>query len=38
MKNKEKEKQEYKEIQITIINISGFTFFIKNYNLLENKV
>lgn len=29
MKNKEKEKQEYKEIQITIINISGFTFFYK---------
>ena len=29
MKNKEEEKQEYMGIQITTINISGFTFFYK---------
>ena len=35
---KRKKKEEYKENQITAMNIFNFTFYIKNYILLKNIV
>ena len=37
-KMKRKKNEEYEESQITTINISGFTFYVKNYMLLKNIV
>ena len=37
-KKKKKKNKEYKESQITTINIFGFTFYIKNHILLKNIV
>ena len=33
-----KKNEEYKEIQITTINIFGFNFYVKNYILLDSIV
>ena len=35
---KRKKNEEYKESQITTINISGFNFYVKNYILLDSIV
>ena len=35
LKNKKRKDEEYRESQITTINIFGFTFYIKNYILLK---
>ena len=37
-KKKRKKNEEYKESQITTINIFGFTFYIKNHILFKNIV
>ena len=38
LKMKREKNKEYKESQITTINIFGFTFYMKNYILLKNTV